>query len=91
MLTGTSLRTSENELLEQARGGDEEAFRRLIEPHRADLHAHCYRMLGSLHDADDALQDALLRAWRGLLKFEGRSATHTPSGSGDATPCRSPG
>jgi RNA polymerase sigma-70 factor, ECF subfamily len=75
MLTGTSLRTNETELLEQACAGDEEAFRRLIEPHRADLHAHCYRMLGSLHDADDALQDALLRAWRGLPKFEGRSAT----------------
>jgi RNA polymerase sigma-70 factor, ECF subfamily len=74
MPTGTSLKTSERELLERARAGDQEAFRGLIEPHRADLHAHCYRMLGSLHDADDALQDAMLRAWRGLPKFEGRSA-----------------
>src|SRR4051812_50087137 len=60
--------------LDQARAGDEHAFERLIEPHRAELHAHCYRMLGSVHDADDALQDALLRAWRGLRKFEGRSS-----------------
>jgi RNA polymerase sigma-70 factor, ECF subfamily len=52
----------------------EEQFRRLVEPHRAELHAHCYRMLGSVHDAEDALQDALLRAWRGLPRFEGRSS-----------------
>jgi RNA polymerase sigma-70 factor, ECF subfamily len=57
-----------------ARAGDHEDFRRLVEPHRAALHAHCYRMLGSVHDADDALQEALLRAWRGLDRFEGRSA-----------------
>jgi len=53
---------------------DEQAFQRLVEPHRRELHAHCYRMLGSVHDADDALQDALLRAWRGLSRFEGRSS-----------------
>src|SRR5687767_4282741 len=52
----------------------EEEFRRLVDPYRAELHAHCYRMLGSVHDADDALQDALLRAWRGLPRFEGRSS-----------------
>jgi RNA polymerase sigma-70 factor (ECF subfamily) len=52
----------------------EEEFRRLVEPHRAELHAHCYRMLGSVHDAEDALQDALLRAWRGLARLEGRSS-----------------
>ncbi len=45
-----------------------------MEPLRRELHAHCYRMLGSTHDADDALQDALLRAWRGLARFEGRSS-----------------
>ena len=61
-------------MLEAARGGDEDAFRRLVEPHRGELHAHCYRMLGSVHDAEDALQDALLRAWRGLPRFEGRSS-----------------
>jgi RNA polymerase sigma-70 factor (ECF subfamily) len=55
----------------------ERQFRRLVEEHRAELHAHCYRMLGSLEDAEDALQDALLRAWRGLQGFEGRSSPRT--------------
>jgi RNA polymerase sigma-70 factor, ECF subfamily len=53
---------------------DERAFAELIEPHRGELHAHCYRMLGSVYDADDALQETLLRAWRGLSRFEGRSS-----------------
>jgi RNA polymerase sigma-70 factor, ECF subfamily len=53
------------------------AFDDLVEDQRADLHAHCYRMLGSLHDADDALQDTLLRAWRGLPGFRGRSSLRT--------------
>jgi RNA polymerase sigma-70 factor, ECF subfamily len=61
-------------LLSAAAGGDGDAFRRLVEPHRAELHAHCYRMLGSVHDTEDALQDALLRAWRGLPGFEARSS-----------------
>src|SRR5919106_2875844 len=65
---------SEPDLIEVARGGDERAYERLVEPHRAELLAHCYRMLGSAHNAEDALQEALLRAWRGLPKFEGRSA-----------------
>jgi RNA polymerase sigma-70 factor, ECF subfamily len=60
--------------LARARAGDDAAFTRLVEPLRRELHAHCYRMLGSAHDADDALQDALLRAWRGLARFEGRSS-----------------
>jgi RNA polymerase sigma-70 factor, ECF subfamily len=64
----------EQELIDAAREGDEHAFRDLIEQHRRELHAHCYRMMGSLHDAEDALQDALLRAWRGLPRFEGRSS-----------------
>src|SRR5437868_8600413 len=64
----------ERNLLEAARGGDEGAFGRLVDPYRGELHAHCYRMLGSVHDAEDALQDVLLRAWRGLPRFEGRSS-----------------
>jgi RNA polymerase sigma-70 factor, ECF subfamily len=64
-------------LLDAARGGDHNAYRELVEPHRAELHAHCYRMLGSVHDAEDALQEALLRAWRGLARFEGRSSTRS--------------
>jgi RNA polymerase sigma-70 factor, ECF subfamily len=64
-------------LLESARGGDEAAFRALVQPHLKGLHAHCYRMLGSVHDADDAVQDALLRAWRGLRNFQGRASLRT--------------
>src|SRR5438477_12356285 len=64
----------DRQLLEAARGGDERAYAVLVEPHRGELHAHCYRMLGSVHDAEDALQDVLLRAWRGLARFEGRSS-----------------
>jgi RNA polymerase sigma-70 factor (ECF subfamily) len=64
----------ERALLEGARGGDENAFGELLQAYRGELHAHCYRMLGSVHDAEDALQDATLRAWRGLARFEGRSS-----------------
>jgi RNA polymerase sigma-70 factor (ECF subfamily) len=53
---------------------DPAGFEQLIRPYRAELHAHCYRMLGSVHDAEDAMQEALLRAWRGMPQFEGRSS-----------------
>jgi RNA polymerase sigma-70 factor (ECF subfamily) len=63
--------------LARARAGDDAAFTRLMAPIRRDLHAHCYRMLGSVHDADDAMQEALVRAWRGLARFDGRSSLRT--------------
>jgi RNA polymerase sigma-70 factor (ECF subfamily) len=63
--------------LAAARAGDEEAFAALVAPHRKELRAHCYRMAGSLHDADDLLQESLLKAWRGLPSFEGRSSLRT--------------
>jgi RNA polymerase sigma-70 factor (ECF subfamily) len=65
------------ELLQQARTGDREAFTALVEPHRGELQVHCYRMLGSLQDAEDALQETLLAAWLGLEGFEGRSSVRT--------------
>ncbi len=63
--------------LERARGGDQAAFAALIEPYRRELHLHCYRMLGSLTDAEDLLQDTLSAAWRGLDSFAGRSSLRT--------------
>jgi RNA polymerase sigma-70 factor (ECF subfamily) len=75
MATSSSSGTAQDrQLLDAARAGDERAYSRLVERHRGELHAHCYRMLGSVHDAEDALQDALLRAWKGLSRFEGRSS-----------------
>src|ERR687894_917581 len=71
---GAGAGVNEGRLLDAAGAGDEEAFARLAEPHRRALHAHCYRMLGSVTDAEDALQEALLKAWRGLPRFEGRSS-----------------
>ena len=65
------------ELIARARAGDDEAFRALTEPHRRELQVHCYRMLGSLQDAEDALQDTLLAAWQGLGGFEGRASIRT--------------
>lgn len=65
------------ELLQRARAGDRDAFTALVAPHRGELHAHCYRMLGSLQDAEDALQETLLAAWVGLAGFEGRASVRT--------------
>jgi len=59
--------------LARAQAGDGEAFRELIEPYRGELQAHCYRILGSVQDAEDVLQEALLAAWRALGRFDGRS------------------
>jgi RNA polymerase sigma-70 factor, ECF subfamily len=70
----TAAFAQEAALLDAASGGDERAFRELVEPYRSRLQAHCYRMLGSLQDAEDAVQEALLRAWRGLPRFERRSS-----------------
>ncbi len=65
---------TESTALTRARAGDEEAFGSLIEPYRRELQLHCYRILGSLQDAEDLLQETLLAAWRGLDKFEGRAS-----------------
>ena len=70
----TTRAPKERELLNAAASGDREAFGRLVEPYRRELHAHCYRMLGSHADTEDALQETLLRAWRGLPRFEARSS-----------------
>jgi len=67
----------QSDLIDRARAGDGDAFRELTEPHRRELAVHCYRMLGSLQDAEDAVQDALLDAWRGLSRFEERSSLRT--------------
>jgi RNA polymerase sigma-70 factor (ECF subfamily) len=77
MTAARRARDDQQALLKLAAGGDEGAFRELVEPCQAELRAHCYRMLGSVHDADDALQDALLRAWRGLPGFEGRGSVRS--------------
>ena len=63
--------------ISRARAGDSEAFRELTEPYRRELQVHCYRMLGSFQDAEDALQDTLLAAWQGLEGFEGRASLRT--------------
>jgi RNA polymerase sigma-70 factor (ECF subfamily) len=60
--------------LSRARAGDENAFQELVEPYRRELQLHCYRILGSLQDAEDQLQETLLAAWRGLDGFEGRAS-----------------
>jgi RNA polymerase sigma-70 factor (TIGR02960 family) len=65
------------DLITRARAGDGEAFRELTEPYRRELQVYCYRMLGSLQDAEDALQDTLLGAWQGVKGFEGRASIRT--------------
>lgn len=63
--------------LADARAGDSGAFRALTEPHHPELQLHCYRMLGSYQDAEDALQETLLSAWQAIGRFEGRSSVRT--------------
>ena len=65
------------DLISRARAGDADAFRQLTEPHRRELQVHCYRMLGSFQDAEDALQDTLLAAWQSFGGFEGRASIRT--------------
>ena len=64
-------------MLARARAGDEEAFRELTDPHRRELQLHCYRILGSMQDAEDMLQETLLAAWRNLEAFEGRASVRS--------------
>src|SRR5215211_1348790 len=65
------------DLISRARAGDSDAFRELTEPYHRELQVHCYRMLGSFQDAEDALQDTLLAAWQSLGGFEGRASLRT--------------
>jgi len=65
------------DLIVRARAGDEQAFGQLIEPYQRELQVHCYRILGSAQDAEDAVQETLLAAWRGLRGFEQRSSLRT--------------
>jgi RNA polymerase sigma-70 factor (ECF subfamily) len=74
---GGEARVAAADLLTRARAGDGDAFRELTEPYRRELQVHCYRMLGSFQDAEDALQDTLLAAWQGLGGFEGRASIRT--------------
>jgi RNA polymerase sigma-70 factor (ECF subfamily) len=70
----TAAEETDRGLVAAARRGDGDAFRALTEPHRRALHVHCYRMLGSVHDADDAVQETMLRAWRRLETYAGRAS-----------------
>ena len=73
-MTGGTHRAGEQVLLARARSGDEDAFGVLVAPYLRELHVHCYRMLGSVHDAEDVLQEVLMRAWRYLGAFDGRGS-----------------
>jgi RNA polymerase sigma-70 factor, ECF subfamily len=68
---------AEHDLLTAACAGDEAAFRQLVEPYRRTLEVHCYRMLGSPHDAEDVVQETLLRAWRNLGRFDRHASVYT--------------
>ena len=74
---GATVTLVTDDLISRAQAGDDGAFRELTEPHLRELHVHCYRMLGSFADAEDALQDTLLSAWQGLGGFEGRASLRT--------------
>jgi RNA polymerase sigma-70 factor (TIGR02960 family) len=74
---GDSVGVMTADLISRARAGDHDAFRELTEPHRRELQVHCYRMLGSFQDAEDALQNTMLAAWQGLGTFEGRASIRT--------------
>ena len=65
------------DLIERAQAGEEEAFARLVAPHRRELHVYCYRILGSTQDAEDALQETLVAAWQGLPGYERRASLRT--------------
>jgi len=75
-IAGTE-QVTRDELISRARAGDAAAFQKLTEPHRRELYVHCYRMLGSLQDAEDTLQETLLAAWQGFKGFEGRASLRT--------------
>src|SRR5262245_1487810 len=72
--TTTQAESTEAALVAAARDGDDAAFQRLTDPYVRELRVHCYRMLGSLHEAEDLLQETLLRSWQNLGRFEGRSS-----------------
>ncbi|NUT48983.1 MAG: RNA polymerase subunit sigma-70 [Saccharothrix sp.] len=76
-MRGNPVQHPAQELLARARSGDGEAFRQLVEPYRRELHVHCYRLLGSVQDAEDLLQETLLAAWRGIGGYEERASVRT--------------